>query len=322
MAKEEHWVERLFSPHYSVQDFFDEPCQTESLSSEKQCMERAKRVEKIYNLTTKKIQEEEKRKRKDYISKQIVHESRPKPSGKDADNKNVKTIYRGTPLYSGDSNFGSGTEDHEDTCIWTAKELAVLQREMSKKGREVESQRIQLISLNAEIAELKGKLKKTEEAYEKAERDLVLSNRKTTCYAISMQQLEKENFKKDLELQVVREELKEKSKTISSLNKDLQKAKMDIQSLVLQNKDYQKQAIELKQQQEIRNLAFKEKEKLQYRLHLKKMNQEIEAIREEMNHEKLQHARNLGALDLLRKHFSSLPDSKTSNSFKVNFMHN
>ncbi|KAJ1198389.1 hypothetical protein NDU88_002230 [Pleurodeles waltl] len=320
MAKEEHWVQRLFSPQFTVQDLFEPPGGEDSLTFEKRSKERAKKVEKIYNLATKKIQEEEKRKRKDYISKMIVHECEPKLPEKDSDSKNTTTACKNTTLYSGDSNFGSDIEDYEDICIWKSKDLAIIRQEMREKHLELKAQKIQLLNLNAEIAELKTKYKKTEEAYENVQQALSLSKRKSQCYALHVQQLEKDNLKKDLELQAAKEELKEKSKTVSNLSRDLHKAKMEIQSLVLQNKDLQKQGIQSKQQQEIRNVALIEKEKLQYSLHLKKLHQEMETIREEMNREKLLHARNLSALDLLRKHFSSLPTSKIPDNFKVNFI--
>lgn len=319
MAREEHWVERLFSPQFTVEDFFEPPGE-DTPTFQKRTKERAKKVERIYNLATKKIQEEEKRKRKDYISKMIVHGSEPKLHEKDPDSKNIATVSKSTSLYSGDSNFGSGTEDCEDVCIWKSNDLATLRQEMRKKHYESNTQKIQLMNLNSEIVELKTKLKKTEEAYENVQRASSLSKRKSQCYALHVHQLEKDSLNKDLELQAVKEELKEKSKIVSNLIRDLHKAKIEIQSLVLQNKALQKQSIQLKQQQEIRNVAFIEKEKLQYSLHLKKLHQEMETIREEMNREKLLHARNLSALDLLRKHFSSLPTSKTPDHFKVNFL--
>ncbi|XP_078544693.1 coiled-coil domain-containing protein 160 [Lissotriton helveticus] len=319
MAREEHWVERLFSPQFTVDDFFEPPGE-DTMTFQKRSKERAKKVERIYNLATKKIQEKEKRKRKEYISKMIVDECEPKLYEKNPDSKTMTTVSKSTSLYSGDSNFGSGTEDYEDICIWKSKDLATLRQEMRKKHYESKTQNIQLVNLNSEIVVLKNKLKKTEEAYENVQRAITLSKRKSQCYALHVQQLEKDNFKKDLELQAVKEELREKSKDVSNLSRDLHKAKIEIQSLVLQNKDLQKQSIQLKQQHEIQNVAFIEKEKLQYSLHLKKLHQEMQTIREEMNSEKLLHARNLSALELLRKHFSSLPTSKASNTCKVHFL--
>lgn len=74
----------------------------------------------------------------------------------------------------------------------------------------------------------------------------------------------------------------------------------------------------LKRQTEVGNALLKEEMKLYYELEMEKIHGELDVIKNELRSEKTLQARNNKALELLRKHFSSLTSS-TLDSFTGGF---
>ncbi|XP_067404126.1 coiled-coil domain-containing protein 160 isoform X2 [Emydura macquarii macquarii] len=261
-TKDKHWVEKLFSPHFSAQDFFSQAHQHESLSFEKLALERAKRVEEIYNMAIKEFQEEKRLKRKECLSKFIVREY--EPNIVDAKINISKKETEGDSACCGAGNLDVGTEESlkktEGHCIWNAKELADLRQEMHKNHVEGVSLKLQLSSLNAELVDLKAKYKKIQVDFENAEQEFLNSKKEVRCKNAQLQHIRKDNLKKDFELQALKQHLRELSAHIRNLNEELLQAREEIQSLNLKNKDLQEEVKKLKQQHDLGNKISIEKE--------------------------------------------------------------
>ncbi|XP_029462523.1 coiled-coil domain-containing protein 160 isoform X2 [Rhinatrema bivittatum] len=325
-TREEHWVEKLFAPHYSAQDFLEQAHKPEASTTEKLARERAKRVEEIYNTAVKKFQEEQKLKGKKFNSNLIISDCESKLKEKEAQVRPPKKKRERTNACCGDANASLSAEEcpqeTEDCCIWNKKELVTLRQEMSRKHSEGFSQRIQLSTMKLELGDLRVRCKKAEEDLENMERKLAKSKRETKCKVVLLEQTQKDILKKNFELQVLKEELAEKSLNVNNLSKDLLNARKEIQELGRRNKDLQQELKAQKQDHDLMSMTATEKVKLQYELEIKKLYREIETCERELNAEKIQHARDLKALDLLRKHFSSLPLSQSTDNFQVNFLDN
>ncbi|KAM7160791.1 coiled-coil domain-containing protein 160 isoform 2-T2 [Macrochelys suwanniensis] len=319
--KGEHWVEKLFSPHFSAQDFFSQAYQPESLMFEKLALARAKRVEEIYNRAIKKCQEGKRLERKECFSKLIVREYEPNIVGAKINISKKET--EGDSACCGAGNLDVGTEESlkkTESSIWNAKELADLQQEMHKNHVEGVSLKLQLSTLNAELVELKAKYKKIQVDFENAEQELLNSKKEVRCKNTQLQQIQKDSLKKDFELQDLKQHLHEKSANIRSLNEELLQARKEIQSLDLKNKDLQQEVKKLKQQHDLGNKASIEKVKLHYDLKIRNIQKELEAVKSELSDEKLLHAKNVKALEILRKHFSAQPLSNTFDNLRVDFL--
>nr|XP_006135365.1 coiled-coil domain-containing protein 160 isoform X2 [Pelodiscus sinensis] len=320
--KDKHWVEKLFSPHFSVQDFFGHSDRPASLMFEKLALERAKRVEEIYNMAIKKIQEEKRLKRKECLSELIVREY--EPNIVDAKINISKKETEGDSTSCGAGNLDVGAEESlkktEGHCIWNAKELADLRQEMHKNHVEGVSLKLQLSSLNAELVELKAKYKKIQVDFENAEQELLNSKKEIRCKNTQLQLIQRDSLKKDVELQALKQHLHEKSANIRSLNEELLQARKEIQSLDLKNKDLQQEVKKLKQQHDLGNKASIEKVKLHYDLKIRNVQKELEAVKSELSDEKLLHAKNVKALEILRKHFSAQPLSNPFDNLRVDFL--
>ncbi|XP_038604258.1 coiled-coil domain-containing protein 160 isoform X1 [Tachyglossus aculeatus] len=321
MAQEKHWVEKLFSPHFNTQDFLSQTHQPESWS-EKLALDRVKRVEEIYNLAIKKFQEEKKLKRNEFTAQLIEQEWVPKLT--EGEINISKKEVDGNCACRGATNLGLGTEESieetEGYCIWNAKELAALRQEMHKNRAEGISQKIQLSSLNAEMEELKAKCRKLEVDFENAEKEL-LNSKKEICFkTLHLQQVQRDNLRKDRELQALKRDLSEEAGNVKNLTKALLQAREVIQKLELENEDLKETVKKLKQQSELGGVAMKEKMKLDYDLKMMKIERKLESIKSELETEKSLHAKNSKALELFRKHFSSLPVMSTHDNFKVDFL--
>ncbi|XP_072482526.1 coiled-coil domain-containing protein 160 isoform X4 [Notamacropus eugenii] len=291
-------------------DFFKQANQPEPFSQQL-AFDQAKGVEEMYNLAIKKFQEEKKFKRKEFISPLIEPESEPKLTERKI-NISKKQPERNSACWDA-ADLNVGTEESptrtEGHCIWNAKELAALRQETQKKHAEGISQKIQLSFLNAELEELNAKCRKIEADFENAERELLKSKRKISSKTLHLQAAQ-DSLRKDRELRALKNDISEKSINVKNLSEALLQAKQLIQKLDLENKDLKEVVKKLKQQIEAGNAALREKVKLHYKLEIKKIQRELEVVKNELKTEKFLHARNNKALELLRKHFSSLPMSK------------
>ncbi|XP_069068616.1 coiled-coil domain-containing protein 160 isoform X3 [Pleurodeles waltl] len=295
MANEEHWVERLLSPHITAQEFSSHPCQSGSFLWEK-----AKRVGEIYNIS--KFKNEQKQKITQNVAKQAGGEHQRKCSVKVSVCKKLSKAGGDTVASLGEAYLLSGIEENTNLFISKPKERECVPRETHKHCEE-ESLKMQLFALKTEISQLKAKLQKRESDFENVQRELLESKRKASCYAIYIEQIE-QSAKKDATIESLQEELHEKSKTVSSLNKELYMEKKASADLILLNKRLQQQLHELKQRNDLKGLRFTETVKTQYNSQLKKLTNKVEAVKNAMHVEYDPNIPNYSAYDLHRNTLS------------------
>ncbi|XP_074133518.1 coiled-coil domain-containing protein 160 isoform X1 [Sminthopsis crassicaudata] len=316
-----HWVEKLFIPCFTPQDFFKQANQPEPFSPQL-AFDQAKGVEEMYNLAIKKFQEEKKLKRKEFISPLIEPESEPKLTERKI-NISKKQAERNSACWdAADLNVGSEESSRrtEGHCIWNAKELAALRREAQKKHAEGIAQKLQLAFLKAELEELNAKCRKIENDFENAERELLKSKKEIGFKALHLQAAHKDSLRKDRALRALKNDISEKSLDVKNLSEALLQAKQLIHKLDLENKELKEEVEKLKRQIEAGNAALREKVKWQYKVEIQKIQRELEVVKKELKTEKFLHARNNKALELLRKHFASLPVSSTLDGFDIDYL--
>ncbi|CAH2315195.1 Hypothetical predicted protein [Pelobates cultripes] len=314
-AEKKHWVEELFSPHFSAEDFLYHSFEPDQLESEKLSDKRAKAVETIYHTALYNTQQAEKEKRKAFLSKMIVRDYVSLPE--QINTKQSNTDQCQTCCLCGKVNTFSAA-NNEDNCIWDENELNILRDEIKKTQTEQSYLKVHLDACKRETSELKSRNCKTVQELEEARASLSASQRKNECKKVLIKQMQKDLLKKDAMIQALRKDMHEKCVEVSSLNKHLAKAKQDILGLQLKNEDFEKQLKTLKKQQEFKSVALVDKLKLEHNLQLNKLHREIKAVKEEITSEKLQHDRDIVALDSLRKHFSSLSVNSSPNFAHLN----
>ncbi|CAI9549406.1 unnamed protein product [Staurois parvus] len=275
--KKKHWVEELFTPRFTAQDLLYETFEPDLLLSEKLAKERAQTVEGIYHAALGKLQEDEKRKRKDHLSKLIIHDD--ETSGQKTPVTTQTTICASCQKLNRSSATTVG--DDKKKCIWSEHELNLLRHEMSKKHSEETRLKLQLDTCMLQLSDLKAKQKKTEQELEAVRAELAASKRYAECKSVLLKQLQKDGLKKDAEVQFLKKDLQDKAGMLQNCTNSLQKARKETQDLQLQNNDLEDELKSLRQQQGLEKIFAVENMKLQFSRKVNKLREEIESIKAE-----------------------------------------
>ncbi|NP_001106570.1 coiled-coil domain-containing protein 160 homolog [Xenopus tropicalis] len=312
MEDNKHWIEKLFPPHFTVQDFFSQSFEPEQLISEKISKEKVKNVEKMYHNAAERCLEAGKWKRKEELSNIFSYDPNIPDDQKEKE----------PPVGNLHDNVTCPIAAHvDDQCIWRENELKVLRHEMQQRYSEGAKFKNQLDACKLELSELKAKDKNTEQELGKAKEALTLSKTHIRNKGILVKQLQKDKLQKDSEIQSLKKDLHEKSVMINSLNKNLCIAGEEIQELKLKSKDLEQELITVKQQQGVKEGTLIENLKRNYILEKNKLLREIENLKEEERKREKTHSLNLAALDLLRKHFSSQSINTSTEVIQLKIVH-
>ncbi|KAL4695123.1 hypothetical protein H8959_000218 [Pygathrix nigripes] len=341
----------LSRPHPRFQDVLEETSQPES-SSEQTTTDSSKGMEEIYNLSSRKFQEESKFRRTKYIfqlneieQESNLRENKINISQNETDtnsasyeieqesnlreNKiNISQNETDTNSASYESsNVDITTEESfnstEDSSTCSTDNLpALLRQDIRKKLMERMSPKLCLNILNEELEELNMKCRKIEEEFENAEKELLYYRKEIFTKPLNFQETETDASKSDYEVQALRNDLSEKATNVENLSEQLQQAKEVIHKLNLENRDLKEAVRNLKHQTEFGNVLLKEEMKSYYELEMAKIRGELSAVKNELRTEKTLQARNNRALELLRKYYASsryLPSSSIFDHFTGDF---
>ncbi|XP_056395215.1 coiled-coil domain-containing protein 160 [Hyla sarda] len=284
-----HWIEELFSPHFSAESF-----EAELLISEKQAKERAQKVEAIYKDVLCEFQENETKKKRDLLSKMIIHESSVQDQPGPAQHATCESCQKA-------NNDSASASKSSRYCIWNEKELNLLRSEMNEKHSEGAHLSLQLSACKLEISELKAKQKETERELEALKMALAASKRANECKRVLINELKKEGEKKEANLQALRKDMHKKCAVVQELTTSMSNAREEKRHLQLRNTELQQEMSTLQQQQQLKVIIASEKTKLRYDAQIKKLQQEIETLKEERRVERHQRGQDVAELEFLRK---------------------
>ncbi|OCT67703.1 coiled-coil domain-containing protein 160 homolog [Xenopus laevis] len=290
MEDNKHWIENLFPPHFTVQDFFSQSFEPTQLISEKIAKEKAKTVEKIYHNAAERCLEAKEWKRREELSRMVFDYDPNIPDDKKG---------RGPPAKDLQDNVTCSITGHvKDQCIWTENELGMLRYEMQQRHSEGGKLKNQLDACKLELSEVKAKHRKAEQELGAVKEALTLSKTHSRNKSILLKQLENNKLQKDSEIQYLKKDLHEKSVKINNLNKNLSIAREEIQDLKLKKKDFEQELKTVKQQQEVKEASLIENLKQNYNLEKNKLLREIETLKEEKRKKEKTDSLNLASLDL------------------------
>lgn len=281
--KKKHWVEELFAPRFTAQDLFYETFEPDLLLSEKLAKERAKTVKVIYQAALDELQEDEKQKRKDKLSKLIIrdYESSAQKTPATAQNTTCASCQK----LNGSSATTAGVDNNR--CIWSEQEINLLRHEMSKNHNEGTRLKLQLEACKLALSELKDKQTKTEQELEAAKAELAASKRYTECKSVFLKQMQKDGLKKDAEIEFLKKDLQDKAGMLQKLASSFHKARKEMQDLQLQNNDMEYELKTLRRQKGLENIFAVENMKLQFSRKVNKLREEIESVKAEREKQKL-----------------------------------
>ncbi|XP_023563443.1 coiled-coil domain-containing protein 160-like [Octodon degus] len=302
-ARRKHWKENMFTPFFNAKDVLEEATTPES-SSEQIAVDKAKRMGGTDHFFSRKCQEKNKFRRKEYISHLNEREQESNLRGRGINKfKNKDTNFSSYDSFNLDVMSEESFNRTEDPSCRCRKELRALpQQGMRKNLTKGMSPKLRLNLLNEELEELNMKCRKIEKEFENAEKELLNSKREVSTKSLHFQ----EKGKKDWEFQALKNDLSEKATNVKNLTEELQRAKEIIHKLSLENRDLKEAMRKLKRQAELGNALLKVDVKSYYELEIEKIHHELEAIKNELRSEKNLQARNTRALELLRKYLAAV----------------
>lgn len=320
-SSNQHWVEMLFSPHFSEDDFLNQAHQPQPLICEKLNLEKASKMKELNNMAITKLQEESRFHGKDSPSKLV---KKQEPSLVETKINNSKEETGGDSACRGSANLDAGSEESiEETgghCIWNAKEFAALRKEMCKEHSESRFLKLQLSFLKTELVQLKTKCKNLVAEFDQTKQELSICRRETLCKTAQLEQIQKQSSQKDAKIEALQQELHQKSASLRSLNTDLQKAHGEILHLNLHRKDLQEELKKIKEQHHFENKLSAEKMKIHYDAEIKKIQRELQDAKRDLDAEKAINAQNAKALEMLKKHFLAQASPDLAENLRICFL--
>ncbi|XP_055986205.1 coiled-coil domain-containing protein 160 [Sorex fumeus] len=163
--------------------------------------------------------------------------------------------------------------------------------------------------LNKELEELNLKCQKIESDFEMTEKELITSRQ------VSSEEFEESTSfgasEKDIKIEILRNDLSEKALTIKNLTFELQHSEQLIEKLSLENRKLKETIRKLKHQNYIGSTLLKEELQFYYKMEMKKIQEELNTLKADLETERAIQKRNKRALELLKKYF------ETKNSFGI-----
>ncbi|XP_023416390.1 coiled-coil domain-containing protein 160-like [Cavia porcellus] len=303
-ARRKQWKENMFAPFFSAKDVLEEASQPES-SSEQIAIDKSRRMGEINHFSSRKFQEKNKFKRKEYISQQNERDLKGRRI-------NLSKNEADTNSSSCDSfTLNVGCEENfnrtQDPSSRFKRELPSFpQRDLRKKLTKEMSPKIRLNFLNEELEELNMKCRKIEKEFENAEKELLNSKKEVLATSQHFQEIGTDTLKKDREVQSLKHDLSEKAVNVKNLTEELLQAKKLIHKLSLENRDLKEAVRKLKHQTELGNAHLRTDVKSYYELEMETIRNELDTIKNELRSEKNLQARNTRALGLLRKYLAAV----------------
>ncbi|XP_072350660.1 coiled-coil domain-containing protein 160 homolog isoform X2 [Scyliorhinus torazame] len=317
-----HWVEELFPPHFSVKDLVGVNVNLEPvLISEHFEGRKAKRIENLYQQKMKNFQQNQMPSRKVSVSGLIVSEATSQTSIKElksqGDGHSHAAVCKSDNSKKSTENSVDGLEKQN---LWNTEERTVLCETKCRKDIAQQNLNAQLALVSLQSEELKAGSKNLRVCLEKKETELSKTKLELQNKTLYLRHIVQESFRKDLEIRGLKKDVQEKVVTTSYLRSQLQQSQLEAQDLRLQKEKLSSDCKQLSWQQRFERDCLVERLKEQSNLELKKLQAELDTVKAELRKEKYQHAQNKEALDLLHKHFSSLPSFGPVEAFKIEFL--
>ncbi|XP_059106297.1 coiled-coil domain-containing protein 160 [Peromyscus eremicus] len=319
-ARRKHWKDNTFTPFLNEPDVLEEAAPLQSFSEETPA-DKSRRMGRIFNFASRKVQEENTFKSKDCYSPIVEREQDPNLGERRMNaSKNVANT---DSAFLDLLNLGGATKEsshrRESASAWSRKELPTAAQGTGKKWSEEMPPKLRLHLLNEELGELNLKCREIEEDFENAEKELLNSRKEASTKSVNLQEPGTAASKNDRELQALKNDLSEKVTNVKNLTEELQQAKEVMYRLDLENRNLKDTVLKLKHQTELSTALLREEMRLFYELEMEKIHLELGAIKNELRAEKTLRAKNSRTLELLGRQLASvIRSSHTADHFTGN----
>ncbi|KAI7801993.1 coiled-coil domain-containing protein 160 homolog [Triplophysa rosa] len=286
-----HWVEKLFPPHFTLENLLENQINT----SEKHFtgMEEPQRghQRQIYLTALKEVQHIEKLQKKKALTNRIIRQkwSVNRMCSEEATHENLT-----------DQSVGE-----KDTSIWNERDIGKLRAGFAEMAQD----RCQLIhrlsSAEEQLKAEREEKRKLQGLVEKLEERLSLSSKKAARQSLVINDLKTEGQKMNTQLHKLAIQVREKEEQAHSCKTNLRKAKEDLRKREQERFNLTRELDRVQAQQRTERDKLEKVAEIENEAALLKLQRELERVQTELCAERDSHARSREALNLLRKHFSS-----------------
>ncbi|KAA0709358.1 hypothetical protein E1301_Tti004217 [Triplophysa tibetana] len=286
-----HWVEKLFPPHFTLENLLENQINT----SEKHftSMEEPQRGHRrqIHLTALKEVQHIEKLQKKKALTNRIFRQE--------------MSVNRTCSEEATHENLTDQRVVENATSIWNERDISKLRDGFA----EMTQDRCQLIHrLNSAEEQLKAEHEEKrmlQVLVEKLEEWLSLSIKKAARQSLVINDLKTEGQKMNTQLHKLAIQVREKEEQVHSCKTNLRKATEDLRKTEQERFNLARELDGVQAQKRTERDKVEKVAEIENEDALQKLQRELERVQTELRAERDSHARSRAALDLLRKHFSS-----------------
>ncbi|KAL7863221.1 hypothetical protein SRHO_G00122050, partial [Serrasalmus rhombeus] len=205
-----HWVEKLFSPHFTFQDLLEGKLKTEEPISVLPGRTESRR--QIYIDVLREVQEKEEKIRRSSLAKRISRDEQP--MAVDVEDKDSCEMLK--PHCPGQIHSG-------EKCIWNEQDISTLRAALTELERDRWRLQQRLRSSDEQFKSEREERRRLQELLEEHKELLDCSRKEAARHALVVKALKMEVYQKDVQLQKLAKQSEEKAEEADGLRAELRR---------------------------------------------------------------------------------------------------
>lgn len=291
-TEDHHWVEKLFPPHFTIQNLLENQTNTsEKHFTGTEEPQRGNRRQ-IYLTALKEVQHIERLQKKEALEKKIRHE----PS--------VNRLHREKPTTENLPDQ-SEREDEKETCIWKETDITKIRTGFGEMTRDRCRLMHKLSYTEEQLKAERKQRRRLQELVEELEEQLSLSRKKSARQSLTINDLKTGGQKLNIQMNVLAIQVREKEEEVHGYKTNLRKVKKDMHQIEQERSSLALELGRVQAQQKTERDKLEKVAQIENEAALLKLQRELEQVKAELCAERDSHTRGRAALDLLRSHFNS-----------------
>ncbi|XP_036425030.1 coiled-coil domain-containing protein 160 homolog [Colossoma macropomum] len=289
---DQHWVEKLFPPHFTFQDLLEGKSKT---TEEPRIVlpDRTESRRQIYIDVLREVQEKEEKIRRSSLAKRMSRDEQPIAA--DVEKKDSCEMLK--PDCPGQINS-------REKCIWNEKDISTLRAALTELERDRWRLQQRLRSSDEQLKSEREERRRLQELLEEREEQLDCTRKEAARHALVVKALKMKVYQKDVQLQKLAKQSQEKAEEADGLRAELRRTRDGYRQIKQEHSDLAWELEKVKAQQKMEEARRVEDTRLEYQASTERLQKEVEEARNELRAEKERHGRSLTALELLRHHYN------------------
>ncbi|XP_055035055.2 coiled-coil domain-containing protein 160 homolog [Misgurnus anguillicaudatus] len=295
-TEDHHWVEKLFPPHFTIQNLLEN--QTNASAKHFTGTEEPQRGNRrqIYLTALKEVQHIERLQKKEALAKKIRHE--PSVNRLHGEKPTCENLPEQSP-------HCNESMDEKPTCIWQETDITKLRTGFGEMTRDRCRLMHKLSYTEEQLKAERKQRRRLQELVEELEEQLSLSRKKSARQSLTINDLKTGGQQMNIQMNVLAIQVREKEEEVHGYKTNLSKVKKDMHQIEQERSSLALELGRVQAQQKTERDKLEKVAQIENEAALLKLQRELEQVKAELCAERDSHTRGRAALDLLRTHFSS-----------------